>query len=381
MFDSMLISTRTAQRLAIKWTKSVPALVRTPLFSKSTGKGYVVCYIEKNGEYALQCFDPDTGDLIWSTRIPNGGYGAHAVGNKIVAVSSRFTDITGINATTGDISWTIKTEARIRSPVAFHNGNFMISSGAFIYLISEDGIVKRKIHEPGRFFFGIVKYSKGNLISLATYNNNNGNSQMELICLSNYGKLHWKTILSQAQIISSETSGVLLKYNKIYCSSGKFLYCIESNDGKVIWTKKIAHNSGRQLPTINGKKLFIPSIEGCIYCIQARDGKILWKYCGENIITTPVSFLGDLACAFFDGQLHLIDCQTGKLFDQISTGHSPYSALTFWKENAYLGGGDPPYYGKLYCFDCIDRNVQPEYYLKITKKVESNPPRKSQDRT
>lgn len=366
MFDEMLSNSKISKKLTNKWTKSLPALVRTPLFSEITGRGYVVCFFEKTRDYSLQCFDVENGKTLWTTNIPNGGYGAHAIGDKIIAVSSKFTDLTGINATTGEVAWTISTNARIRSPVAYINGDFIFSSGENIYLLKESGKIKRKFSVSHRFFFGLIKLSRGNLLSLATCNNSYGESQLELLSITLDGKILWKNKLGPSPIISSETSGIAISNDHIYCCAEKILHCIAINDGEIIWSRELEDFSGRQIPTISGDKLFLPSIEGCIYCFDKNDGQLLWKYRGKSIATTPVSILGEWACVCLDGQLHLIDAETGKIFDRLSTGHSPYSALTFWKNKAYLGGGDPPYQGRLYCFDCVDRDFICEYSIKIT---------------
>lgn len=361
MFDEMLMCSAGARRLSMRWSKNIPALVRMPLFSMATGFGYVVLYKEKVREYILQCFDPDTGGAQWETNVRNGGYGSHAIGEKTVAIPTSFVDITGIDAVTGGISWVHRTNSRVRSPISYVSGEFVFSSGQDIYRLTEMGEMRNVISLPGHFFYGLVRVVGGDFYSLSTFTNSSGKSQLALVALSFDGRLRWKVDLGEGQIVSSDTSGFLVAGGFMYCAAGRFVRCISMRDGENTWSVKLPDVVGRQIPSIADGKLFVPSIKGRIFCLRINDGSLRWAFRGETIATTPVSILGDLACVCLDGQLHLLDIETGRLFDKIPTGHSPYSAVTFWQEKAYLGGGDPPYHGRLYCFDFIDRLSESEY--------------------
>ncbi|MET1113792.1 MAG: PQQ-binding-like beta-propeller repeat protein [Comamonas sp.] len=366
MFDEALFCPAKSRRLQTRWCSKIPALVRLPLFSSITGLGYVILYKEKTREYLLHCFDPDTGTLQWQTKLPNGGYGAHAIGNSTIAVPSRFSDITGIDAKTGKISWIHRTDARVRSPLNFSKGKFSFSSGQDIYQLTETGQMIGKTSLAGHFFFGLVKYSDDSMLSLATFTNERGYSELAIISFSDSGKLLWKTDLGAGQIISSETSGFVVHDNHIYCAAGKSIHCIRVLDGIIAWTRPMPDIVGRQIPTLHNNGIYIASTKGHVYCLHTEDGSPKWTFKGSTIATTPVSILGELACVCMDGNLVLLDAETGNQFDFIPTGHSPYSALTFWKDKAYLGGGDPPYHGQLYCFDLIDRQAEPEYSCAVT---------------
>lgn len=365
MFDALLTHPTSEHRLKIRWSQHIPALVRMPLFSNKTGLGYVVSYKEKTREYLLQCFNPETSEIVWSTNVRNGGYGSHAVGDAIVVVPTNFVNITGIDAVSGEIVWEHETDARVRSPIAYVGGEFIFSSGQNIIRITETGEVRHRSAVPEHFFFGLVKCVNDVLFSLATYTNRAGRSQLTLIALSLDGAVKWKADLGAGQIISSDTSGFAVTGNHIYCCADKTVHCIDINDGSFVWSKTTSDTIGRQMPTISGEKLFVPSVGGRIFCFSINDGALLWTFNGSTIASTPVSILGDLACVCLDGQLHLLDIETGRPFDQIPTGHSPYSAITFWNDKAYVGGGDPPYNGRLYCFDCMNRNSTPDYLCTI----------------
>lgn len=223
------------------------------------------------------------------------------------------------------------------------------------------GEMRNVISLPGHFFYGLVRVVGGDFYSLSTFTNSSGKSQLALVALSFDGRLRWKVDLGEGQIVSSDTSGFLVAGGFMYCAAGRFVRCISMRDGENTWSVKLPDVVGRQIPSIADGKLFVPSIKGRIFCLRINDGSLRWAFRGETIATTPVSILGDLACVCLDGQLHLLDIETGRLFDKIPTGHSPYSAVTFWQEKAYLGGGDPPYHGRLYCFDFIDRLSESEY--------------------
>lgn len=374
MFDSFIACSSELKQLEIGWLLEIPALVRVPVFSDRTGLGYVVVYVEKTREYQLQCFDPSVGRILWKTGVVNGGYGAPAIGDEVIAVPTGFVSVCGISVRTGEVLWIYNTPARVRSPVAFIDGNFVFSSGENAYVVSEAGDLVGKVSLPGCFLFGIIREYDGIMYSLAA-ESKLGRSHLSLYAFLLDGSFLWKFDLGDGVVVSSDTSGILICNGNVICAAGKFVCCVVATTGVAIWRLEMPDIVGRQIPTLFGDRLFVPSIGGSVFCLDVEVGALLWTYYGRTIVTTPVSILGELACFCMDGALHLVDAEVGRLVDKICVGHSPYSALTFWQGKAYLGGGDPPYHGSLFCFDFIERGQGREYVCTMKSITDHIPSR------
>ncbi|WP_186414934.1 MULTISPECIES: PQQ-like beta-propeller repeat protein [unclassified Pannonibacter] len=366
MFDRFLLNDATGRRLHINWSKSIPGLVRAPLFSPEIDRGFVVSYLEKSREYELISFHPENGDIDWSCNLVNGGYGSLAVSHNVVAVPTKFVDVTGVDAHKGEILWTWKGYARVRSPIAVtEDGCFLFSCGSTIIVVNAEGKEKLRIEENGSFFYGLVhqiKTSSGNIyISHLTWTNSKGRSQVGVAAFYDSGKIKWRIDLGEAQIISSDTSGTILSNDTLYCAAGRRVAAVDPFTGYLLWCVETDTLVGRQMPTVAKDRLFVPSISGHLYCLDINNGEEIWRFIADTIINTPVSILGDLAIVSVDGQVHMLLMENGNPFDKIATGHSPYSAITFYNGRAFLGGGDPPYHGRLYAFDLADRLALPQY--------------------
>lgn len=361
MFDGFLVHDANQKRLTLRWSRYIPGLVRVPIFSQSTDTGFVVSYKEKTREYVLHCFAPESGEAIWEANLINGGYGAPALGQRTVAVPTKFIDVTGIDTKTGAVRWVWAGHARVRSPIAHDHDTFLFSCGPSLIQLDEGGEPVGRIDEPGHFFFGLPHRTHNMIVSQATWTNASGRSQIGLLAYELDGKLLWKADLGEGQIISSDTSGFAQLGTDIWCCGSHRIFAVDATTGAILWAHPTKGIVGRQMPVEHRGRLYVPSVCGEVLCLDSESGEPIWTFRGRSIVNTPVSVLGDLVAVSVDGQIHLLEAATGRPFDQIPTGHSPYSAITFWHDRAFIGGGDPPYHGRLYCFDLTERERQHEF--------------------
>ena len=370
MFQTLLHSSEQNSRLTMRWSRRIPSLVRVPLFSAELHKGFVVSYKEKTREYLLHKFDPDTGAIDWETNLVNGGYGSPAVGRTVVAVPTKFTDISGVDIQTGKVRWVFHGKARVRSAVAIDSfGAFIFSAGDTLYRVDESGTVLSEFTKSEHFLYGLPVHVANLFVTMATRTNKAGRSEITIIAFRDDGTEAWQQQCGDGQIISSDTAGICVHEGQIYCCGKNALYCLYTTSGGVAWKSDFDESDivGRQIPTLSNdySTIYLASVGGNTYALNSKTGAQKWVFRGNSIANTPVSILGDLVAVSVDGMVHLLDGETGVPFDQIPTGHSPYSSQSVFNGKVYLGGGDPPYHGRLYCFDLVSRELQRSYICNL----------------
>jgi outer membrane protein assembly factor BamB len=372
MFDTFMYSDKTGQRISLRWSQRLPSLVRVPIFSAVLSRGYVVSYRERTREYLLHCFDPDSGAIYWETNLINGGYGSPAISGNTVAVPTKFIDVTGVDATTGITTWNYRGNARVRSPIAVDSKSaFAFSYGSCLVRLSEAGQELSRFSAPEHFLFGIPRETEHGFISMATHTGKSGRSIICVLSFNHDGSLRWKRDLGQGHITSSDTSGPGHSAHGLLCCGRNSVHCLDPADGSEKWTFETRDTDivGRQMPTAIHEHVLVPSVEGSVYCLHGSTGQLRWKFQGSTIANTPVSILGDLGLISVDGQTTLLNLKDGTPFDHIPTGHSPYSALTMYANKVYIGGGDPPYHGRLYCFDVVPRDQEQTFVCRIDNTI------------
>ena len=352
MFDQSLRSQISGSRLRLVWSTKIPGMIRVPIFSSDLGRGYVISYVEKKRQYKLIEFCAKTGQIGWTLEIKNGGYGTPSITGGTLATATDFGSIAGVDIRCGKLKWIFETGTRVRSPIQVTGNNFLFSSGKSIFELDSDGGVVRRIDLDGAFFYGMMRNVSGLMISLATLHVA-GKSKQYVVAFNSLGRLSWKFDLGIGCIISSDTSGFELHDGYIYVAGLNSVNCISAKDGDCVWRLELDDVIGRQMPTYHEKRLFVPATSGGIIGIDCDTGAILWRFCTDSPVYTPVSVCGGRLVASADGLIYILDAANGKPIDQIPTGHSPYSAIVFYKNMAYLGGGDSPYHGRLYGFECV----------------------------
>ena len=183
--------------------------------------------------------------------------------------------------------------------------------------------------------------------------------------------MKWRRDLGQGHIISSDTSGIARNAQGLLCCGRNSVHCLDPVDGSEKWTFEAREGDivGRQMPTSTPDQVLVPSVKGSVYCLSAATGRLVWEFQGTTIANTPVSILGDLGIVAVDGQTTLLNLSDGTPFDHIPTGHSPYSALTIYDNKVFIGGGDPPYHGRLYCFDVVPRDQEQAFVCRIDNTI------------
>jgi outer membrane protein assembly factor BamB len=91
-------------------------------------------------------------------------------------------------------------------------------------------------------------------------------------------KLKWQVDLKR-----SLYSSPAVVDGRVYLgSSSKQLYCLNLEDGKVLWQAKLPDRVWGSSPTVADGKVFVGVVDGCVYALDAATGKQLQSYCAQS---------------------------------------------------------------------------------------------------
>ncbi|HLB42810.1 MAG TPA: PQQ-binding-like beta-propeller repeat protein [Gammaproteobacteria bacterium] len=338
-------------RINTKWFRKYQGMLRVPLFEHAlSNHGYIIVFDEKKRTYSLVKFDTQYGSSLWTTVLPNGGYGAPAYGVDLIIVPTGFSKVTAISIHTGAIVWSFETNSRIRGSIQFDGTCFCISSGSGLYFVSPSGELNYRIGVKGYFFFGEPLIIEDRIYSLVTFHKHD-NSQLSILCFSRSGELLYNKELGQGVIASSDTSGITVLSNKNLAVGGdRKIFYLDGFSGEVLWEAYVPGYACRHKLAADAQQVYVTTLSGYVGAFCIKSGKEIWKSHYEISPTTPIVIIGSAAVFVADGYLNFLSCATGRLIERKAVGHSPYSIPTFHNGHLFLGAGEPPYEGLLWCF-------------------------------
>jgi outer membrane protein assembly factor BamB len=344
-----LSTTVTPTRLGIRWLRPLPGLVRVPVFDPSyPDRAYVVVYEEKRRSYRVYAFLAATGDPLWETELPNGGYGAPLATGSLLVCLSRFTDVTALNSVTGEIVWTYSTANRIRSPLNQILTLTVFSSGGEILGLDPSGSLRFHARLPGHFFFGLCAEGPNRSILTFGVGSNNGKQILAVYSFDDGGELLWMHELGPGEIASSDTSGVWCEEGVAFVGGTESIAAIDARNGLVLWTIDSPLLSQRSMLTGDSSRVYATSVEGILIACDRRTGSLIWrKKISDDGLYMPATVAGDRLLIEADGMLQVIDSKSGTLLQEVPVGHAPYGCCAVHDDLLLFGGGDPPYFGLL----------------------------------
>lgn len=317
----------------------------------------------------LSCDKFDTTEPVWkNAQQLDDGYGAIVTTSLTASDSMVYFGTAKGNFYAydlyGDIKmWSFKTGNNISMPPntdpkkAIYNG--LVLGGAKIvdkniFFGSWDGKMYCLEAKTGKEVWNFP--TKFKIYSSPAISNNRlyfSNFGGEIYCLdSNTGKEIWKTKLPKGTLSSPLVFGKRLW---VGCKDSK-LYCINVNDGKTLWSYQAPDNDFgiESCPIIDETRVYSTTASGVTFALDRKTGKEVWKsqICKSSLLADPLVVRGYLVCADQDGNLYIIDKNTGKELDKFVTS----SVSTTGSSDRRIGSS-PIIIGNEIVFSCYDSNV------------------------
>jgi outer membrane protein assembly factor BamB len=140
-------------------------------------------------------------------------------------------------------------------------------------------------------------------------------------------------------------------------NSNHQLYCYGLSAGDLKWKRSLPERVYGSSPQVEGGKVFIGCVDGCVYSLDAQDGRILGKSCvkrlrafgnGPDILGSPLVLEGKLYFGSDNHAFYCVDSQSGKQLWSFETeGRVHDVAPSLFKNLVLVGSWD----GRLYALD------------------------------
>src|SRR6266496_232511 len=104
-------------------------------------------------------------------------------------------------------------------------------------------------------------------------------------------------------------------------------------------------------PSINGDRVYFPSADGYVYCLNKNDGSVIWKFRGKDSMkATPVILDRKILASGLDHHLYCLNAGDGSVIWDYETGFEVDGSTIVVGDRVYLGTEE----GDLYCINPAD---------------------------
>jgi len=111
------------------------------------------------------------------------------------------------------------------------------------------------------------------------------------------------------------TSPAIVEEKVYFSSSDGYVYCLDLETGRYIWSYKIYNGQTNYLkssPAVVDGKVYIGSVDSMFHCLDADDGKELWKFKShDSIDSSPAVIDGKIYFGTGDGFVTCLNADTG----------------------------------------------------------------------
>lgn len=231
---------------------------------------------------SLQCFEVSSSSVVWSKIIPFSE-SSPIVYNEAIITTSRNGSTYMFDSRTGKYIWSYKPSSSKNffyntSPVIFDDHIIVTNSGGEIISIDKKGNQKRKITLPAAIY--ATPSVNNNLLYVNC-------DDLYSYCVDTNLEIKWKTYLGTR----SNSSLTFYKETVITAGVDGRIFCIDK-EGKIKWVFT-THGAIVATPVSVGNMILIGSYDKFLYCINAEDGLLIWAKKFEAPITSSVIVIND----------------------------------------------------------------------------------------
>jgi outer membrane protein assembly factor BamB len=243
------------------------------------GAGMVVVGTSKGGVLA---FDGATGKELWRTRINSELLSAPAIGEKIVVVRAVDGRLVGLDSSSGKQLWSVEQLVPRLS-----------LRGTATPIIAKDVAISG--FDNGKVM--AVSLSTGDTVWDATLGSPHGRTELDRLV----------DVDSAVRVVGEDVFATGFQGRTAM---------LALDSGQIWWAHDMSSYRGL---AVDGDNLFVSQSDGAVVGLRGRDGSELWR--NEQLrrrgLSTPVITTTAVAVADFQGYLHWLDRDTGKLVARV----------------------------------------------------------------
>lgn len=333
------------------WQFSAESPVRsTPLINNNT-----IYFGTAKGDFFA--IDKKTSKVKWRYNTGKAIHSSAACYNGKLYFSDNGQTLYCLQEANGQLAWKLKLGDKLdypwrfdyyySSPVLFENKLYIGSDDGHLYAVNiADGKTLWKFRTPG-----LVRSTPGISNNTILFGDTEGN----FYCLDLKGNVKW-TYKVIGEPLKLDTLGfdrkailgasVITGGKVIFGARDGYLYCLDINDGKQLWT--VDHDVSWIISTVAVKDTFVitgTSDGRFVQAVNLNTGKQIWKYRTPLATwSSPLIHNDKVYEGCYDGQLFCLDLATGKRISQFATNGIIYSSAVIDDGILYIGSDD----GNLY---------------------------------
>lgn len=275
--------------------------------------------------------DATTGREIWSVDIDTEVSGGPGSGEGLVVVGTVDGEVVALDAATGGKRWTARVSSEVLSTPAVAQGVVVVHSldGRLTGLDAADG---RQRWQYERTASGLgLRGSSSPVISGGNAICGLAGGRLVAVELAT-GFAVWETTITlpagrtELERVVDILGTPLLLSGQVFVGTyqGEVAALYESS-GQVAWRRKVSSYSAI---ATDGSVLFVSDDQSLVWAIDSRDGAALWKQDAlrGRRLSAPAAIGGWVVVGDFEGYLHWLAPQDGRLVARSRVGSDPISA-------------------------------------------------------
>jgi outer membrane protein assembly factor BamB len=243
------------------------------------GAGMVVVGTSKGGVLA---FDGATGKELWRTRVNSELLSAPAIGEKIVVVRAVDGRLVGLDSSNGKQLWSVEQQVPRLS-----------LRGTATPIIAKDVAISG--FDNGKVM--AVSLSTGDTVWDATLGSPHGRTELDRLV----------DVDSAVRVVGEDVFATGFQGRTAM---------LALDSGQIWWAHDMSSYRGL---AVDGDNLFVSQSDGVVVGLRGRDGSELWHndQLKRRGLSAPVITSTAVAVADFQGYLHWLDRDTGKLVARV----------------------------------------------------------------
>jgi outer membrane protein assembly factor BamB len=243
------------------------------------GSGMVVVGTSKGGVLA---FDGATGKELWRTRVNSELLSAPAIGERIVVVRAVDGRLVGLDASNGKQLWSVEQQVPRLS-----------LRGTATPIIAKDVAISG--FDNGKVM--AVSLSTGDTVWDATLGSPHGRTELDRLV----------DVDSAVRVVGEDVFATGFQGRTAM---------LALDSGQIWWAHDMSSYRGL---AVQGDNLFVSQSDGIVVGLRGRDGSEVWRndQLKRRGLSAPVITSTAVAVADFQGYLHWLDRDTGKLVARV----------------------------------------------------------------
>lgn len=308
----------------------------------------------------IYCIDRD-GKQVWTFNTEGVVLEGPDVANGLVYAASTDQNVYALNEETGLEVWRFQTNGKIIEKPVYHNGRVYIGGcldGNFYCLDAVTGKEIWKLHiKAGTVAVPLVH---GNRIYT-------GYDDMNLYCLDMDGNIIWRF---QARDVIAAWPASISEDKLFFGSWDCNCYCVDLS-GRLVW--RFSAPNPVLCPIAYKGRVYVPCWDHNVYCLDENDGNIIWKtdvngFPGGSIMAgNGMIYIGST-----DDNVYALDCDNGDvIWKQNTNGY--VAQVTLFGDRIYAGSWDC----NMYCIDAGTGEIVWKFQTSMGTPSKITPPERS----